>query len=80
MKAFETTAIVENRDLLKLDRPVNLKNNKKVKVIILVNEGNDIEEKLWLKAVKNNPTFDFLKDTKEDIYSLQDGNPFNDKK
>ena len=36
------------------------------------------EEAIWMKFLSNNPAFDFLKDPKEDIYSLKDGEPFND--
>jgi len=31
-----------------------------------------------MKSISSNPTFDFLNDNGEDIYSLTDGEPFND--
>jgi hypothetical protein len=31
----------------------------------------------WLRASASNPTFDFLKDPKEDIYTLEDGISFS---
>ncbi|BAZ14382.1 hypothetical protein NIES4071_62250 [Calothrix sp. NIES-4071] len=36
------------------------------------------QEYEWLKAVIRNPAFDFLKDSKQDIYTLADGKPFYD--
>ncbi len=37
------------------------------------------EEKLWKNAVSSNPAFDFLNEHSENIYTLNDGEPFNDK-
>ena len=36
------------------------------------------EEKLWMNLISKNPAFDFLSEPEEDIYSLKDGDPFND--
>ncbi|MEM1172726.1 MAG: hypothetical protein AAGJ08_27525 [Cyanobacteria bacterium P01_H01_bin.35] len=36
----------------------------------------EINEQEWLQAAATNPTFDFLKDPEEDIYTLTDGKPF----
>ena len=36
-------------------------------------EEPDIGEAEWLQAAATNPTFDFLKDPEEDIYTLSDG-------
>ena len=38
---------------------------------------DEIDEDDWLYAAAHNPASDFLKDPAEDIYSLQDGKPFN---
>ena len=78
MKAIETTGRIDKRGLLLLDNPLQTR-EKKVKVIILMQEENELDdEKLWLTFISNNPAFDFLKDKEEDIYSLKDGKPFND--
>ena len=47
---------------------------------IKANENMDDvdEEELWMKAIGSNPAFNFLNDPKEDIYSITDGEPFND--
>jgi hypothetical protein len=36
------------------------------------------EEQLWMRAISSNPAFSFLSDTEENIYTLADGEPFND--
>ncbi|MDX5346549.1 MAG: hypothetical protein LPJ89_06285 [Hymenobacteraceae bacterium] len=78
MKAIETTGKIDNKGNLHLNKPLGLR-EKQVKVIILVSEENDeADEKLWLTAINNNPSFDFLADEKEDIYTLKDGKPFHD--
>lgn len=78
MKAIETTGTIDQKGILKLNKSLHFR-NRKVRIIILVDEKNDGEEdSLWLKSISSNPAFDFLKDKEEDIYSLSDGKPFND--
>lgn len=77
MKAIETTGKVDKAGVLHLDAPLALK-EQTVKVIVLISEEADIEEREWLRAVSNNPAFDFLQDEKENIYSPNDGKPFHD--
>ena len=43
-------------------------------------EHEEFSELEWLHAAATNPAFDFLKDPAEDIYTLTDGRPFNDKR
>ncbi|MCF8357441.1 MAG: hypothetical protein K9H26_01695 [Prolixibacteraceae bacterium] len=45
-----------------------------VRVIVLIDEEvSDIEDnKAWAKAIAGNPSFDFLKEPEEDIYTLND--------
>lgn len=77
MKAIETTGMIDRKGLLRLDSPLRTR-QRKVKVIILLPEENESDdEMLWLRSLANNPAFDFLKDEKEDIYSLTDGKSFN---
>jgi uncharacterized protein YuzE len=45
-------------------------------------EHNDLskserDEQGWRRAAARNPVFDFLNDTAEDIYTLDDGKPFH---
>lgn len=75
MKAIETTGRIEKSGLLKLDSPIDLKNKQKVRVILLYNEDEDIEENTWLASISSNPAFAFLNEKEEDIYTIHDGKP-----
>lgn len=75
MKALEATGNIDNEGFLKLEKPLMLK-NKKVKVIILVPEEEVLDDLLWRQAIATNAAFDFLNDEAEDIYTLEDGKPF----
>jgi succinyl-CoA synthetase alpha subunit len=78
MKAIETTGQIDKEGNLHLSKPL-LEKDKKVKVIVLVPEGESEEEELlWVKTQSKNPAFSFLEDPAEDIYSLKDGKPFHD--
>ena len=78
MKAIETTGKVDEQRQLVLDEPLPIAGPSRVRVIILMSEETDIDEKIWLRAAYANPAFDFLRDPKEDIYTLSDGKPFHD--
>lgn len=79
MKAIETTATIDQSKRLCLDKELPVKPSDKVKVIVLLPESqDDIEEALWLKAANSSPSFDFLNDPAEDIYSSDDGKAFQD--
>jgi hypothetical protein len=36
------------------------------------------EEYLWINSISKNPSFDFLSEPEEDVYSPIDGEPFDD--
>ncbi len=76
MKAVEVTGKINEKGWLTLDQPLQL-HNKRVRVIILMSEEEDIEDEIWLQSVSSNPAFDFLKDEDENIYSINDGEPVN---
>ncbi len=78
MQAVEAFGHIDNNGSLQINTPLPLKEGD-VKVIIMYAENEEMtEEQLWLRSVSNNPIFDFLKDPKEDIYSLNDGKPLRD--
>jgi hypothetical protein len=79
-KAIETTATINANRQLVLDEPLPIVGPTKVRVIILLPEEVDIDEKEWLRSASVNPSFDFLKESEEDIYSLADGKPFHDQR
>ena len=79
MRAIEINTMTDNFGHLKLDYPIN-KKDKKVRVIILVDETTDYndDETQWMKGISSNPAFDFLNEPSENIYTLKDGETFND--
>jgi len=81
-RAIEVTGTIDSGHNLVLDSPLPVSGGKKVRVIILMpenqeHETDEIKESEWLYAASRNPAFDFLKDDIEDIYTLDDGVPFN---
>jgi hypothetical protein len=78
MTAIETTGVVDAQHQLRLDKPLPIAGQSRVRVIVLVPESEEISEEAWGKAVSTSPSFDFLKEQAEDIYSTNDGKPFHD--
>ena len=78
--AIETTGIVDEPRLLRLDTPLPIAPSTRLRVIILLPQESDgeFDEAEWLKAASTNSAFDFLRDAAEDIYTLTDGKPFHD--
>ena len=77
MNAIETTGIIDADRQLRLDEPLSIVGPSRVRVIILVPEAGEISESDWAKAAARSPSFEFLDDPKEDVYTLNDGKPFN---
>jgi len=77
-KAIETTATINAQRQLVLDGPLPVTGPTRVRVIVLLPEEADIDEKEWLRIAGTNRAFDFLKAPEEDVYSLADGKPFHD--
>jgi hypothetical protein len=79
MKAIEIKSKTDNSGHLKIDYKLD-KANSNVRVLILLDDDTyqNEEEKLWMDSISRNPAFDFLNDPAEDIYSINDGEPFND--
>jgi uncharacterized protein (DUF1499 family) len=77
MKAIETTGVIDKNGLLCIS-PLKEKDIT-VKVIVLVPEEDDVEnEDSWLRAAMHSPSFHFLKDPAEEVYTAQSGSPFHD--
>ncbi len=79
MQAIETTGIINNNNILKIQHKINKQFlNKSVRILILLEpeSTDEIDEKLWLKSISQNNAFNFLNDSEENIYSLTDGTPF----
>ena len=79
-KAIEATGTIDEQRRLVLDEPLPVVGPTRVRVIILLPEETDVDEKEWLRAASANPAFDFLKEPEEDIYTPEDGRPFYDQR
>ena len=79
MKAIEINSKTDKTGHLKINYKLD-KSESNVRILILLDEDSSEqeEEKLWMNSISKNPAFDFLNDSEEDIYSLKDGEPFND--
>ncbi|MCO6493585.1 MAG: hypothetical protein J5I98_34510 [Phaeodactylibacter sp.] len=77
MRALEVTGKINEEGFLSLDQPLKY-HNKRVRVIILISEEEEIEDHMWLESMASNPASDFLKEPDEDIYSVKDGEPIRD--
>jgi hypothetical protein len=79
MRAIELNSKTDNSGLLKIDCRLG-KSNSKVRILILLDDDTyeSEEEKHWMESISNNPSFGFLMDPVEDVYSIKDGEPFND--
>ena len=77
MKAIELKGTIDEKGMLKADTPLELV-NKQVKIIVLYQEDEDIDESQWLGAMNSNPVFNFLSDPAEDIYTISDGEQMKD--
>jgi len=75
MRALEIKAKTDKKGKLQIEKDLK-QANMAVRVLILFDEEN--EEELWLKAISKNPSFDFLNDPDENVYSLKDGKPLDD--
>ena len=76
--AIETTGIVDAQHQLRLDEPLPIPDQSRVRVIVLVPAADDLSEESWTKAMSASPAFDFLRDEAEDVYTAADGRPFHD--
>lgn len=78
MNAIETTGVVDAEHQLRLDEPLPIAGQSRVRVIVLVPDETDIAEPAWTSAVAASPALDFLKDAAEEVYTAADGKPFHD--
>ena len=79
MTAIEMSGTVDDQRHLNLDDLLPISGPRRVRVIVMY-PHDEPDETEWLEAAARNPAFDFLNEPEEDIYSLNDGKPFYDKK
>lgn len=78
MTAIETTGTIDREHRLRLDEALPVSGPMRVRVIVLYPLSEEADEDEWLRAAARNPVFRDLADPEEDIYSLEDGEPFPD--
>ena len=60
-----------------IETDADLPVGRQVRVLVLLSAtDDDFDEGKWLEAAARNPAFAFLADPAEDVYSLEDGEPF----
>ncbi len=78
MTAIEVTGMIDEHRQLQLDGALPVSGPMRVRVIVLYPIHDEWDEAEWLQAAARNPAFDVLKDPREDVYTLADGEPFDD--
>ncbi len=78
IKAIEAFGEIDEERQLHLDEPLPVSKPGRVRVIILIPEDSEEDGREWLQAAARNPSFAFLADAEEDIYTVADGKPFHD--
>ncbi len=76
MTAIEMTGTVDEDHRLELDEALPVSGPMRVRVIVLYPVAEGLGEDEWLRAAARNPAFHDLGAPEEDVYSLEDGDPF----
>jgi hypothetical protein len=77
VQALEMKAQIDEKGQLVIEKPLLADLHKRVKIIILFEQEEDeFNDEKWLHSLAVNTAFDFLKDEAEDIYTIEDGQPF----
>ena len=78
-RAIETTGAVDEAGRLHLDEPLDGAASRAVRVLVLFDvDDEEMGEQAWLRAASRNPAFEFLNDPEEDLYTAEDGAPFEE--
>ncbi len=76
MKSIACAGTISAQGELILDEPLPQNQPSRVQIVILFPESPelaDLTPAQWQKVAANNPSFAFLHDSEEDIYTLEDG-------
>lgn len=77
LDTVKLTGTVDEHGQLQLDELLPVAGPKRVRVIVLYSADENGDQAEWLQAAASNPAFAVLKEAAEDIYSVNDGNPFD---
>jgi len=78
MTAIEMTGTIDEDHRLRLDQELPVPGPMRVRVIVLYPLAEGWDEEEWLRGAARNPAFHDLAAPEEDVYSLEDGEPFRD--
>jgi hypothetical protein len=76
MRSIECAGTITSQGELQLDELLPLNQPSRVRIIVLFPESlesDDLTPDQWNRALANNPSFAFLHDAEEDIYTLENG-------
>jgi hypothetical protein len=73
MEAIRTIVNKVNNSIT-VDIPKSIKSIKFEVIVMPLDDNNAIVD--WQQLTKNNSAFDFLNDPEEDIYTINDGKPY----
>ncbi len=76
MRLIECAGTISAQGELQLDELLPLNQPSRVRIIVLFPESlesDDLTPEQWSNAVASNPSFAFLHDAEEDIYTLENG-------
>jgi len=77
IKTIQVNGVIDEHHRLIVEEELPFVENSKVQVFILTADDSEMDEKEWEQAASTNPSFDFLNDPEENIYTLLDGKPFH---
>lgn len=77
IKAIEVSGEIESDRRVVLDEPLPAGLAGRVRIIIFA-VAEELDEREWMRAAAAGGAFDFLNAPEEDLYSLNDGKPFDD--
>lgn len=73
MRLIECTGTISAQGELQLDELLPLNQPIRVRIIVLFPESLESTPDQWGNAIASNPSFAFLHDAEEDIYTLENG-------
>ena len=77
MKAIEAIGTIDQGRRVLLDEPLPAGVSGRVRLLILIGE-DELSERDWMRTAGQGGSFNFLNAPEEDIYTLEDGKPFDD--
>jgi hypothetical protein len=78
MRAIEITGSINEAGLVHLDQPLVEPKSTRFRGILLFPEIDEAPDQEWPLSAIQTSAHDWLEDSEEDIYTLEDGEPLDD--